>query len=123
MRIIQIWVLAILSLYLSSSGFTQQKLIKSEDFYKLKTISDCQISPDGKLIAYVIKKVDKNHNRYTSNIWLYSLENNSNKQITTTQFLDTTPRWSPDSKYIVYQYTDMSDTLDKNGLRKCYTPI
>lgn len=31
--------------------------------------------------------------------------------------------WSPDSKYIVYQYTDMSDTLDKNGLRKCYTPI
>ena len=31
--------------------------------------------------------------------------------------------WSPDSKYIVYQNTDMSDTLDKNGLRKCYTPI
>jgi len=26
--------------------------------------------------------------------------------------------WSPDSRYIVYQYTDMNDTLDKNGLWK-----
>ena len=26
--------------------------------------------------------------------------------------------WSPDSKFIVYQYTDMNDTLDKNGLWK-----
>ncbi len=24
--------------------------------------------------------------------------------------------WSPDSRYIVYQYTDLNDTLDKNGL-------
>jgi len=24
--------------------------------------------------------------------------------------------WSPDNRYIVYQYTDMNDTLDKNGL-------
>jgi len=26
--------------------------------------------------------------------------------------------WSPDSRYIVYQYTDMNDTLGKNGLWK-----
>jgi TolB protein len=26
--------------------------------------------------------------------------------------------WSPDSKFIVYQYTDMNDTLGKNGLWK-----
>jgi dipeptidyl aminopeptidase/acylaminoacyl peptidase len=26
--------------------------------------------------------------------------------------------WSPDSKYIVYQYTDLNDTLGKNGLWK-----
>ena len=26
--------------------------------------------------------------------------------------------WSPDNRYIVYQYTDMNDTLDKNGLWK-----
>lgn len=26
--------------------------------------------------------------------------------------------WSPDSRYIVYQYTDLNDTLDKNGLWK-----
>jgi len=28
--------------------------------------------------------------------------------------------WSPDSRYIVYQYTDLNDSLGKNGLWRVY---
>ena len=80
----------------------QQCFISSNDFYHIKNISDCQISPDGKYIAYIIKKIDKESNKYYSNIWIIAAKGGDPVQLTMRRSKDTYPRWSPDSKYLSF---------------------
>ncbi len=86
----------------NSIVIAQHKAITSEDFYKIKEITDFKISPDGKNIIYVLKKVDKDKNSYFSNLWLLPTNGENAKQLTKSRAKDITPCWSPDSKYIAF---------------------
>jgi len=44
--------------------------ITPEDYYSFEFLSDPRISPDGKLVAYVVTKVDRGQNRRNSSIWM-----------------------------------------------------
>jgi len=94
-------IIFILILY-HTSLIAQKRSITSEDFYPIKHITECQVSPDGKTIAYVIEQVDRENNRYLSNIWLLSLENDKSVQLTTSLARDRSIYWSPDSRYLVF---------------------
>ena len=56
-----------LVLCFSAVAFAQTpRGIKPEDYYAFEFISDPNISPDGKLVAYVVTKVDRVQNRRTN---------------------------------------------------------
>ena len=61
---------------LSGVGRAQQspRGITPEDYFSFEFISDPQISPDGKLIAYVLTKVDRAQNRRNSSIWMVATD-------------------------------------------------
>src|SRR5258708_15631905 len=44
--------------------------ITPEDYFSFEFISDPQISPDGRLVAYVVTKVDRAQHRRNSTIWM-----------------------------------------------------
>lgn len=48
-----------------------------DDLMKVQRISDPQVSPDGKLIAYVQGSVDFEANKTVRHIWLVSAEGGS----------------------------------------------
>ena len=47
-----------------------QRGITPEDYFAFEFLGDPHISPDGKLVAYVVTKIDRAQNRRNSAIWL-----------------------------------------------------
>jgi len=74
-----------------------------EDLFRLKRVSDPQLSPDGKWVALVITEVNKTANKSNSDIWLIPSSGGEAKQLTKSPKQDRHPRWSPDGKQIAYE--------------------
>src|SRR6266545_3839193 len=74
-----------------------------DDLLRALRLSDPQISPDGKTIACVVTKADKEENRTDSDIWLVPLAGGEPRQLTSSPKHDRHPRWSPDGKWIAFE--------------------
>ena len=84
------WVFMCLNLIAMS-----QEVLTPEKIIRMKRISDIQISPDGKRIAYVVRSLDEKKHRYTSDIFVVDVETGQSVQMTYHPENDTLPRWSP----------------------------
>jgi len=76
-----------------------------EDLAKVRRVSDPQLSPDGKQIAYVVGVVDLAANKIDRHIWLVPSEGGRARQLTRGEGSDTRPRWSPDGKSLAFVST------------------
>jgi dipeptidyl aminopeptidase/acylaminoacyl peptidase len=71
----------------------------AEDIYRLRFVSDPQLSPDGTQVAYVVSWVDPDdHTRYRSQLMLAAYDGSSSpRALTSGKYRDFAPRWSPDN--------------------------
>src|SRR5437016_13095620 len=91
---------------LAVSGFAQAKRpITFEDLMKIQRISDPQVSPDGKWIAYVQVAVDLAANKHSGHIWLVPTSGGRARQLTQGEGSDSRPRWSPDGQSLAFVST------------------
>jgi dipeptidyl aminopeptidase/acylaminoacyl peptidase len=109
-RFVVLLLLAVGTLPSAARAETKKRPMKIDDLFRFKRVSDPQISPDGKTVAYVVGTVDLAGNRSTSNIWLVSTEGGKPRQLTTAAKKDSHPRWSPDGKRILFQSTRSGDS-------------
>src|ERR1044072_402825 len=73
--------------------------ITPEDYFAFEFISDPNISPDGKVVAYVVTKIDRAQNRRNSSIWMVATDGSRAPwQFTTAPQSSNSPRWRPDGK-------------------------
>src|SRR5947207_8408397 len=72
-----------------------------EDMQKFARLSDPQLSPDGKWVAFAVQKSNVEKNKSYTNLWLTSADGGESRQITFAEKgMNSRPRWSPDSKNI-----------------------
>ena len=83
----------------------EKRALTLEDFWRLKTVTDPQPSPDGTQVAYVVGSSDEEKNQAHSAIWLASLENGQCRQLTSGESQDMQPRWSPAGTQLVFVST------------------
>ena len=76
--------------------------ITFEDLMKVQRISDPQISPDGRWVAYAQGTVDLEANKIIRHIWLVPAGGGEPRQLTRGEGSDTRPRWSPDGQAIAF---------------------
>src|SRR6266478_3531199 len=76
--------------------------ITFEDLIKVKRISDPQVSPDGRWVAYVETSVDLEANKNTGHIWVAATSGSEPRQLTRGDGSDSRPRWSPDGREIAF---------------------
>lgn len=73
-----------------------------DDLARLREVRDPQCSPDGKWVAYVLSTIDAKEDKSNSHIWMVSFDGKVDRQITSSQDSESSPRWSPDGKYISF---------------------
>src|SRR5258708_34117498 len=77
--------------------------ISAADYLAFKFISDPQLSPDGRLVAYVQTSIDPIANRRTSAIWTVPADGSGAPAAFTAPGPSAnSPRWSPDSQFLAY---------------------
>ncbi len=72
------------------------------DMLAMDRISDPQLSPDGKLIAFTLRKTDLKENKGKTDLYLIDADDNNLRQLTTHNGADFNPRWTPDSTTIYF---------------------
>ncbi len=79
-----------------------QRSINPSDVYRLKSISDPQVSPDGKWVAYVLSTPDSVKDKSDSDIWMISWDGTESVKLTASPEGESRPRWSPDGKFLTF---------------------
>jgi len=93
-----------------------KRTIRPEDVYRLRSIQDPQVSPDGRWVACVISQADRQKDRWLSDIWLISTDGKKRLQLTNRHHRDSSPRWSPDGTRIAFLSPEKDDERSKPQL-------
>src|SRR5437660_986117 len=80
----------------------QKRAFTIEDLYRIKSISDIHLSPDGRSMIYAITTSDLPRAKRVSHVWTMSSEGQNQKQITSGDKGENSPLFSPDGKWISF---------------------
>src|SRR5579883_932679 len=93
---------AVLLALLTGAAFGAKPGLTSDTIWEMRSVSEPQITKDGKSIIYVLGWSDKMVDQRYSNLWIVGSDGKENRPITTGAFRDTSPRISPDGTRIAY---------------------
>lgn len=102
-RAASFWIFGLVSFALSTAIVSFARPMELEDMFRLKRLSEPQLSPDGQQVAYVVTDVLKAENRTQSDIWVVPAAGGEPRRLTDAPKHDRHPSWSPDGKWIVFE--------------------
>lgn len=79
-----------------------QRNLTVDDYFRIKEVSDPQISPEGNWVASVVKTAKLEEDKNEERIWMVSSEGGEAIPLTAENVSSNHPRWSPDGKYLAF---------------------
>ena len=95
-------LLAIIAAALTTTVVAAKRNITEKDLFNFIWIGDAQVSPDGSRVAFVRVTVNEKKEGYNTSIWAVSTAGKEGPHRLTSGERDSSPRWSPDGKYLVF---------------------
>ena len=84
------------------TALAEKRPITEKDLWDFVWIGDPQVSPDGARVAFVRVTVNEKKEGYNTSIWSVPLAGGEAPRQLTKGDHDTTPRWSPDGKFLLF---------------------
>jgi dipeptidyl aminopeptidase/acylaminoacyl peptidase len=97
--------IALAAVLLASPVFgqsTEKRPIRVDDIFNIREVGDPQRSPDGTWVAYTVTTAIKDTDKNNTDIWMVSWDGAQQIQLTSTPERESSPRWSPDNKYLSF---------------------
>lgn len=106
-------ILSIIAFTVSFYALAQEvkTRLKPADISRIPTVSDPQLSPDGKWVAYTVSEVDTAKDKRVAHLWMQSWDGKESIELTHGGEAASSPKWSPDGKYLSF----LSSRDSKNG--------
>ena len=76
--------------------------MRPDDLFAVAWVGDCDLSADGRHVAFVVTRLDRATDRARSAIWLAAAEGGEPRPFTAGEGRDTAPRWSPDGRWLAF---------------------
>ena len=95
-------IVSIVALTWTTASAAEKRNITEKDLFSFIWIGDTQVSPDGSRVAFVRVTVNEKKEGYVTSIWTVSTAGNEEPHRLTSGERDSSPRWSPDGKYLVF---------------------
>jgi dipeptidyl aminopeptidase/acylaminoacyl peptidase len=83
----------------------EAKGLTVDDMLAMQRVSDPQVSPDGKWVAFAVRDTDYDANRGRYDVWLAAADGSLVTRLTSNPENDQDPRWSPDGRWIYFTST------------------
>ncbi|HSE38459.1 MAG TPA: S9 family peptidase [Blastocatellia bacterium] len=84
------------------TAHAQKRAFTIEDLYRVKSISDVHVSPDGRSVIYAVITSDLPRAKRVSHIWSMDINGGTPRQLTSDEKGESSPAFSPDGKWISF---------------------
>src|SRR4030066_2507637 len=98
-----------------SAGQPAKRQVKIDDFARLKSVGDPQLSPDGKWVVYTVGTIDLEKDKRDTDLWMVSWDGGEEVRLTSSPDGESRPRWSPDNRTLAFLASRGDEDQKKKG--------
>lgn len=95
----------------------ERRPLTADDLLEIRTVDEPAISPDGAWVAYTVESVDTEADESKTQIFMVSRDGAETVQLTADDYSASTPRWSPDGRWLGFLATKGEEKGEEDEAR------